>query len=278
MSTTTPEGGAAQAAQPTTTEAVASGHNVDQVITTDSNGTPTLEPVTSPSESAEAATETEAQAPVEEAQAPAQTEEPQGTEVEDLDKFAQAKGFDPAKLSEGERKALEMARNAEKRMHEATSKSRELEQATAQATIDYTGDPNVDALAQTVNQIVIQNQVRDFFSNNPEARNFESKMAEIVMQRPHLKGDLDALYALAKSDPNREAEIEANGGRKALENLAQKQQQIPPGANATNSSVYADSSIITPANVYDLVDSHDQAWFEKNHKAISDAMAGKQPS
>lgn len=275
MSTTTPEGGAAQAAQPTTPEAVTDGYNADQIITMDDNGTPTMEPVASPSESAEAAPETEAQAPVEVAQAPA--DEPQG-EVEDLDKFARAKGFDPAKLSEGERKALEMARNAEKRMHEATSKSRELEQATAQATIDYTGDPNVDALAQTVNQIVIQNTVRDFFSNNPEARNFESKMAEIVMARPHLKNDLDALYALAKSDPNREAEIEANGGRKALENLAQKQQQIPPGANATNSSVYADSSTITPANVYDLVDSHDQAWFEKNHKAISEAMAGKQPS
>lgn len=172
-------------------------------------------------------------------------------------------------------KLAQMYRDAERKMHEAAAKARELEQATiANAPVDYTGDPTVDSLTQTVNTLLIQNNVRDFFANNPEAREFESKMAEIVTARPHLSNDLDALYALAKTDPSREAELKQQGGREALTNLAQKQQQIPPGAHATNSGVY-ESAQITPANVYDLIDKNDQAWFEKNHEAINKAISGK---
>lgn len=260
MDTTTPDGGAEQA-QPTTTEAVTTGQNADQVITTDSNGTPELQPVTSQSESVEAAPEPEAEQPTEPvAQAPA----------DDVEEWAKKKGIsleDPKKIAQ-------MYRDAEKKMHEASAKARELEQATIAAqTLDYTGDDDRDNLAQTVNQLLIQNNVRDFFGNNPEAREYESKMAEIVTQRPHLKNDLDALYALAKTDPSRETELKQAGGREALTNLAQKQQQVPPGANATNSGVY-ESQTITPRNVYDLIDKNDQAWFEKNHDAINKAISG----
>lgn len=267
MSTTTSDGGADNA-QPQEPEAVTEGHNADQVITTDDNGTPTLEPTTSQAQDAgdDAVSE----------EVPAEAGEPEEAQapVDDLAKFAKAKGYDPEALTDGERKALEMARNAEKRMHEATS-NKELETtAVNHVPVDYTGDPGFDELANSVNTLLIQNKVRDFFSDNPEAREFESKMAEIVTQRPHLQQDLDALYALARSDPGREAEIEAAGGRKALTNLAQKQQQIPPSAGATNSRSY-ESQTITPQNVYKLVDNNDQEWFEKNHKAISRAMSGK---
>lgn len=264
MDTTTNDGGAT--AQPQDSTAVTTGHNADQVITTDDNGTPTMTPVneaqvsTSQSEDAEAAVEPQDNVLSETAQAP----------VDDVKIWAEKKGLpldDPVKLAT-------MYRDAEKKMHQATEKARELEQATvAQLPVEYTGDPNVDSLAQSVNTLLIQNNVRDFFSSNPEAKEFESQMAEIVTQRPHLQNDLDALYALARNDPNREAEIKQQGGRDALTNLAQKQQQIPPGANATNTGVY-ESGQITPANVYDLVDKNDQAWFEKNHAAISKAMSG----
>ncbi len=269
MDTTTTDGGPDQG-QPTTTEAVTTGYNADQVITTDSSGTPTLEPVTSPNDGAEAAPETPAKAE----ESSNQPAEAQATDTDDLAKFAKAKGFDPAALGEGERKALEMARQAEKRMHQATEKARELETtAVAQAPVEFSGDPQRDSLAQAVNTLLIQNNVRDFFSTTPEAREYESAMAEIVTQRPHLQNDLDALYALAKNSPSREAELKQEGGRQALTNLAQKQQQIPPGANATNSGVY-ESAQITPANVYDLVDKNDQKWFEQNHDAINKAMRG----
>lgn len=257
METTTPAGG--PQGQPQTTEAVTTGHNDDLVITTDNNGTPTLEPVASQSEGAEAATaEPQAQT---EAQAP----------VDDVQEWAAKKGLplnDPVKLAQ-------MYRDAEKKMHEATEKARELETVTAQvSSIDYTGDPNIDNLTETVNALLVQNSVRDFFNSNPEAREYESKMAEIVMARPHLKGDLDALYALAKNDPSRDAEIKQQGGYEALQNLAQKQQQIPPGANATNSGVF-ESAQISPSNVYDLIDKNDQAWFQKNYAAINKAISGK---
>ena len=264
MDTTIPDGGT-QVEQPTQeSEAVTPGYNADQVITTDNNGTPDLAPVTSQSESAPEA----AEAPQEPAQA---TAEPAADETV---AWAEKKGLKINPNNATEVKLAQMQREAERKMHEASAKARELENTVTQVPVDVTGDPQYDTLAQSVNQLLIQNSVRDFFSNNPEARDYESKMAEIVTQRPHLRNDLDALYALAKTDPSRETELKQQGGKEALENLAQKQQQIPPGANATNSRVY-ESSQINPQNVYDLVDRNDQAWFEKNYDAIQKAMSGK---
>lgn len=264
MDTTTTDGGAQ--AQPQDSAAVTTEPG-DMLITTDEQGAPTLKPVDDPTQpvtSSESADEAVSEDLSTETQA-SETTEPS------VEEWAKSKNLpldDPVKLAK-------MYRDAEKRMHEATEKARELETATvAQAPVDYTGDPGYDSLAQSVNTLLIQNNVRDFFSDNPEARQFESKMAEIVTQRPHLQNDLDALYALARTDPNREAELKASGGREALTNLAQKQQQIPPTAGATNSGVY-ESQQISPQNVYELVDKNDQAWFEKNHEAISRAMSGK---
>lgn len=262
MDTTTTDGGAQ--AQPQDSAAVTEGHNADQVITTDDNGTPTLEPTTSLAQGADDEAVTEEPKGETETQAPAEN---------DVEAWAKKKGIDlktadPVKLAE-------MYRQAEKRMYEATAKAKELEQtAVSQVPVDYTGNPEIDTLAQSVNTLLIQGKVRDFFTDHPEAREFEPQMAEIVTERPHLQNDLDALYALARSDPGREAELKQAGGREALTNLAQKQSAIPPETNATNSAVY-ESNAITPENVYQQVDSHDQEWFEKNHTAISKAMSGK---
>ena len=210
MDTTTSDGGAT--AQPETIEAVTTGYNADQVITTDNNGTPSLEPVTSQSDSAEAAPEAEPQAPAEEAQAPA-TEESAPADDFDAESYAKKKGItldDPKKLAK-------MAADAEKKMHEATAKARELERTTAaQVPLGYTGDPNFDVLAREVNTMRAEKNVQDFFGARPEAREYESKMAELVLERPHLRNDLDALYALAKTDPSREAELKQQGGREEI--------------------------------------------------------------
>lgn len=253
--TTTSDSGATSSdatAQPQQDEAVTEGN--EQVITKDSNGTPSLEPITNaPSSADDAASET------------IETKEAQ---ADDITEWATKKGLpldDPKKLAS-------MYRDAEKKMHEATEAAKQLETATVQ-TLDYTGDENRDELAASVNQLLVQNSVRDFFSANPEAREFEPQMAEIVLQRPHLKNDLDALYALARSDPNREADLKQQGGRDALQSLAQKQQQVPPASGATNSAVY-ESSQITSSNVYDLIDKNDQAWFQKNYAEINKAISG----
>jgi phage portal protein BeeE len=265
MDTTTTDGGAQ--AQPQDSAAVTTEPG-DMVITTDDNGAPTLQPV---EETVTSSVEADATDEAVSQETQATVTDTKDSDESSVEEWAKSKGLpldDPVKLAK-------MYRDAEKRMHEATEKARELETATvAQVPVDYTGDPGYDTLAQSVNTLLIQNNVRDFFSDNPEARNFESKMAEIVTQRPHLQNDLDALYALARTDPGREAELKQAGGREALTNLAQKQQQIPPTAGATNSGVY-ESQQISPQNVYELVDKNDQEWFEKNHAAISKAMSGK---
>lgn len=259
MDTTTPTEGA-DSAQPTQpTEAVKIEGN-EQVISQDANGTPTLEPITSQDDQP-SANEAVEDAPAPEAQA----------EADDIKSWAEKKGLpleDPVKLAT-------MYREAEKKMHEATLKAREFNTAVMdQPLIDYTGNEAVDQLAAQVNQLTIQNKVNSFWEANPEARDFEGKMAEIVVQRPHLQNDLDALYALARNDPSREADLKREGGREALTNLAQKQQAVPPSAAATNTASF-EGNTITPQNVYEMIDRNDQEWFQKNYQAINKAISGK---
>ena len=99
-------------------------------------------------------------------------------------------------------------------------------------------------------------------------------LMKIASERPYLQ-DMDDVAAHLSRDPQFVSNIKQDAGRQALENLAQKQSAVPPQASASNTAVYASDSVITPQNVYALVDSNDQAWFEKNHDAISKAMQGK---
>lgn len=263
--TTTTDSGAVTA-QPQTdvAESTEKFDGTEQVINTDENGTPTLEPIAS-----QAQTEPNEASADEAVSETTDTKETQATQTDDVKEWAEKKGLpldDPVKLAK-------MYRDAEQKMHDATMAARQLETATVN-TLDYTGDTSYDQLAHTVNQLQIQNSVRDFFTANPEAQQFESKMAEIVTERPHLKNDLDALYALARTDPSREETLKQEGGRKALQDIAQKHQQIPPASGATNSAVY-ESNQITPSNVWEMVDKNDQEWFQKNYEAINRAISCK---
>lgn len=186
-------------------------------------------------------------------------------QADDIESWAKQKGLpmdDPVKLAT-------MYRDAEKKMHEATQK-RELE-TQAIDNVQYIGDTD-DPLRLSVNQLLIQNQVRDFFDRTPDAREYEGKMAEIVQSRPHLQNDLDALYALAAKDSfsAKEGELKAAGGREALTNLAQKQAGIPPTANATNSADFTTSKI-TPENVDRLVAENSMDWYKANRQEILQA-------
>ena len=97
---------------------------------------------------------------------------------------------------------------------------------------------------------------------------------QIASERPYLT-DMDDVAAHLYRDPGFVSQMRNEGGRQALENLAQKQSAVPPQASASNTAVYASDNVITPQNVSELVDKNDQAWFEKNHEAISRAMSGK---
>lgn len=268
---TTSSSGVAEATQPTQTEAVSLGEQGAPVLAPKTAPTstqpqgPSAEEPAAPAEPATTGEETQTQPTAPEAQA---------TDAEDFAKFAKAKGFDPDSLSDRERKALEMARNSEQRMHEATARSRELETTMASnPNLEYTGDPRYDNIAKTVNELAITNRVEAFFRANPEARQYEEKMAEIVVKRPWLQNDLEALHALAVNSPDRQEALKKEGGREALTNVAQKMSAVPPPSNASTGATSSNEKI-TPDNVDQLVAQHDQAWFIKHKPEIDRAMAG----
>ena len=264
MDTTTPDEGAVSA-QPTE-EAVTTGHNADQIITTDENGAPTLAPVTS---------EATEEAPQE--QTPSADEavsEPKETQAElddDIVAWTEKKGLKINPDNPNEVKLAQMQRDAERKMHAATQPIVSVQPAEE---LELTGtDPNYDIIAERLNRTEQLNYVRNWFDANPSAKDSRDELQAIATQRPWLT-NMDDVYAHYLANPSREADIKRQGGREALTNLAQKQSQVPPASGATNSGVF-DSATISPQNVYDLVDKNDQAWFEKNHDAISRAMAGK---
>lgn len=204
----------------------------------------------------------EAQATEEVQEASAAVEE---TQADDVKAWAEKKGLpldDPVKLAQ-------MYRDAEKKMHEATQPK---PAAKPLETIEATGNPQYDQLVGAVNEMRLQQEVNNFFQQNPDAEQYRAHMAEIANNRPWIN-DLDAIYALAKNDPNREASLKAQGGKEALTNLAQKQSAVPPKSSANNTSAY-ETGAITPQNVNELVAKNDNEWFTKNYEAINRAMEG----
>jgi hypothetical protein len=266
--TTSGDNGAAVAAQPdTNTEAVTLGEK----------GAPILRSKVAPTSTPQSQNDIQEEAP---APGPEPVEQEQTTQTaadddtSDIQAWAKKKGIDledadPVKLAQ-------MIRESEKRMHEATAQAKQLEGTIQeQPLLEYTGNEAIDQLALQVNQLTIQNRVTDFFRANPDAREYETKMAEIVQQRPHLQNDLDALFALAVNSPNRAAELKQEGGRDALTNLAQKQSAIPPTSNAST-GVSSSREKITPDNVDQVVAAHmgDTKWYNAHKAEVNRAMAG----
>lgn len=197
-------------------------------------------------------------------------------EDEQLAKFAEAKGLELD--SDNAKKAAKMAMNAEKLMHNKANKASELERtmsemsdSSAEQVAEATGQ-NPDYLKR-LQRMEVKDSIRDFWDSNPDARQYESQMAEIATTAG-LYGSPEAIlkasYAIALSG-NTDA-VKSQGKQEALKSLAQKQQAAVPTGNAVTSSMTSQS--ITPQNVDQQVASHDQAWFEKNYDAINKAMAG----
>jgi hypothetical protein len=265
---TSSENGATDVAQPNTNTGA---------VTLGEQNAPVLRPKNAPIAPQQSQSASEDQAvsePEQTSNEEVQTETQADNSNSELKGWLEKKGLAIDYDNPNEVKLAEMQRNAEKQMHEATAKARELETTIAQnPNLDYTGNEAYDNLALQVNQLTIQNRVDSFFRTHPEAREHEQKMAEIVQDRPHLQNDLDALYALASNSPSRTAELKSEGGREALTNLAQKQSAVPPTANASTGASSSREKI-TPDNVDQQVASHDLEWFKKNKPAIDRAMAG----
>ena len=182
--------------------------------------------------------------------------------------WVKTKGVDPSD-PEAVSKLAEMYRNAEKAMHESNAKASELQKSltnvpeTPQGVTvpeELENIPFIKELAEEVNalkesnsKIAVANSVSQYFESNPDAKQYEAKMTEIVSTRPEIGQavklgvlSFDDLYAMALSSKDVIADAKQAGGKEALETVRQKQQARSVQGQATTSAL---SDSITKENV-----------------------------
>lgn len=160
---------------------------------------------------------------------------------EKLLSFAKGQGIeDVNELSERELKLLKVARDNQAEFQRNRQKASELEKNLSQTSDVIAEDVAIQTgqdpeLIKRLQRIEVRDQVRDFWDSNPDAKQYEAQMIEIVQAKPHLAGDLEALYATALVKSGSLDAVKSQGKQEALRNLAQKQQATAPIGNATNS-------------------------------------------
>lgn len=204
-----------------------------------------------------------------------ETQESEGDEKK-LQKYAESHGIELD--SPSAKKAAKMAMDNQAEFQRNRQKASELEKTMGEMS-DTSATQVAEATGQNpellkaVQRLQVKDSIREFWDNNPEARQYESEMAKIANEAG-LYGSPEAIlkasYAMAVAGST--DSIKSQGKQEALKSLAQKQQAAVPTGKAVTSSMTSQS--ITPQNVDQMVASHDQAWFEKNYEQINKAMAG----
>lgn len=162
------------------------------------------------------------------------------------------KGIDPSD-PDAIGKVAEMYRNAERQMHESTAKASNLEKSL-KTTPAADSSPDEDLIARVQRMETAQN-VNAFWTEHPEAKQYEEKMTEIVTSRPEIGQLVNAgyfsisdLYNLARGgDANRDEGLMAKGGKEALEKVAKKQQAkaIPGSAVSSDLSLPEEDPVLS---------------------------------
>lgn len=190
-------------------------------------------------------------------EAAAESAEPQTTEAtepseDDTSGWLQKKGIDPSDPA-AIAKVAEMARNAERKMHESTNKASQLEKSLKtdiQTAVNNGDDDTVNRLAAEVQALKTKDAVTTFLSTGSpeeiaEKKELEPVMGQLIADDPQLGAlvksgylSLDHLYALAKgSDASREAKLKQDGGREALEKVADRTSAKAVVGSATTSDL-----------------------------------------
>lgn len=194
------------------------------------------------------------------------------SEGDDLSKWAESKGInleDP----ESVQKLAKSYREAEKKLHETTQTKSELEKqlVPADGVPQYTQDGNLDVYSEVQN-VKTQLNLQNFYMENPEARSYDEKMAQIAIEKPELglyaknSGDFSVLLAMAKQGDERR-----EGGREALERLADKQRAAVASPAATVPT--ASQPKITRALMQEKLQQGDTKWFDDNQSTINSLIA-----
>lgn len=185
---------------------------------------------------------------------PTKSTEPAGADTSDdstlsyqsLKDWADKKGFDLS-TEEGQAKAFKSMQEAEKRMHESTSKASSLEKSIADSAQQARQDGGVieDEGLSRLNRLEMRIAVNDFFAQEGVDAALRPKMAEIAQSNPNLAYmvengvlTLQNLYDMARgADAHREQSLKAEGGKEALEKVAAKQQAKAVSGSATSSEL-----------------------------------------
>lgn len=196
------------------------------------------------------ADESQPETPTEAADVQTEETQPSPEAVEpvkdDLTKWAESKGIDPS----DPQAALRSAREAEQRMHQATTEAAAAKkQAEVQQLVDSPAyqplysDPNTD-LGARLARLETDNRVATFYAQNPEARSLDVEMSEIAKADPVLAayiqrtGNIQTLYTIAKANQaqNDVTKAEERGAQKAKAELAKSSKAAMPTSAATQSS------------------------------------------
>lgn len=193
------------------------------------------------------------------------------SEIDDkLKKYAESQGLDldsPSAI-----KAAKIAMNNQAEVTRNHHKTSQLKKSMETVSDDYaeqeaqaTGqDPE---LVKTVKRLLVRDAIREFWDQHPEAKNHEGEIAAIVQERPYLANDLEAAYALIQAKS-----AKSEGGRQALETLANKQRTAAPSGSAVNSAISTKPSI-SRAEIAKRTQAGDVAWLDKNMPTINQMVA-----
>lgn len=193
---------------------------------------------------------------------------------DDVVSWAEKKGLKLNPENETELKLAQMQREAEKKMHESTSQASELKNIINQeASQGNYGDDQIAEMRQQLQVMQATQAVNDFYAQNPDAKEFDADMAQLVQENPALaNGGLEALYAVAKVrrlENGGEDAIKNEGKKQALEDLSLKQKVASTVGAATQK--VEPSKGVTREQVREALNNHDISWLQE-HKADIDAL------
>lgn len=193
---------------------------------------------------------------------------------EKLKKYAESHGLELDSPSAV--KAAKMAMNNQAEFHRTRQKSTQLEKSmqemgdvAAEQVADATGqDPE---LLKRVQRFEIREAVRDFWSDNPQAREFEEAIKEKITESG-ISGSAETLlkagWAMVQAENVNT--LKSEGAKEALTSLASKQRTAAPSGSAVSSA--PKQNVLTRELIAQKTQAGDIAWLNKNQSAIHEAM------
>ena len=184
--------------------------------------------------------------PTEPTHAESEQDSQQAAPADDNLSWLSNKGIDP-QSPEALAKVAEMYRNAEKQMHQNAQKASTLEQSITEASqqADVVNQEPTPEWVARLNQLELKDKVNTFFSQDGIDAEMRPKMAEYAANNPNVSYlvengimSMNDLYNMVRgSDPGLLSSAKQEGGREALQKVADKQQAKAVTGAATSSQM-----------------------------------------